>query len=203
MFRFAAFRMFSFTVVLACTAPACTSSRPPPPAHLPVPVTSTTIGVGDLFAIQLVGEKDLPSDFRVAPDGTIDYPYIGRVNVVGLEPQELVDLLKKKLVDGKYLSNPQLSLIVKEYISKRVTVIGQVGKPGEVPWSAGLKLVGALSAVGWFTPIADSNHVILTRAVPPNRSVTAVVSVDAITDGEQADIPLQAGDTIKVESRVF
>ena len=66
-----------------------------------------------------------------------------------------------------------------------------------------MKLVDALSASGWFTPMADSNHVILTRALPPNRSVTAVVSVDAITDGAQADIPLQAGDTIKVEARVF
>jgi protein involved in polysaccharide export with SLBB domain len=203
MFRFATALTLPFAAFVACAVPACTSSRPPPPAHLPVPVTSTTIGIGDLFGVQLVGEKDLPVEFRVAPDGTIDYPYIGRVNVVGLEPQELVDLLRKKLVAGKYLTDPQMSVIVKEYVSKRVTVIGQVGKPGEVPWSAGLKLVGALSAVGWFTPIADSNHIVLTRAVPPNKSVTAIVSVDAITDGEQADIPLQAGDTIKVESRVF
>jgi polysaccharide biosynthesis/export protein VpsN len=203
MFRSATVLALSIAAFVVYAALGCTSSRPPPPAHLPVPVTSTTIGVGDLFGVQLVGEKDLPVEFRVAPDGTIDYPYIGRVNVVGLEPQELVDVLRKKLVEGKYLTDPQMSVIVKEYVSKKVTVIGQVGKPGEVPWSAGLKLVGALSAAAWFTPIADSNHVVLTRAVPPNKSVTAIISVDAITDGEQADIPLQAGDTIKVESRVF
>ncbi len=150
-----------------------------------------------------MGEKDLPSDYRVAPDGTIDYPYIGRQKVVGCEPQELVDLLRKKLIEGNYLTNPQVSLIVKEYVSKKVTVIGQVGKPGAISWTEGMKLVDALSATGWFTPIADSNHVILTRALPPNKTITAVVSVDAITDGAQADIPLQAGDTIKVESRVF
>jgi protein involved in polysaccharide export with SLBB domain len=189
--------------LVAVFAVACTSSRPPPPAHLPVPVTSTTIGVGDLFEVQLVGEKDLPAQFRVSPDGTIDYPYIGRVTVVGLEPQEIVDVLRKKLVAGQFLSDPQMSLIVKEYVSKRVTIIGQVGKPGELPWVAGMKLVGALSAAGWFTQMADSNHVILTRAVPPNKSITAIVSVDAITDGAQADIPLQAGDTVKVEARVF
>jgi polysaccharide export outer membrane protein len=44
---------------------------------------------------------------------------------------------------------------------------------------------------------------VLTRQVSPTRTVTAIVSVDAITDGTQADIPLQAGDTVKVESRVF
>ncbi len=166
-------------------------------------MTSTTIGIGDLFTVNLVGEKELPSEFRVAPDGTIDYPYIGRMKVAGLEPQEIVDALRKRLIEGNFLTNPQMSVIIKEYTSKKVTVIGQVGKPGAVSWNEGMKLVDALSASGWFTPMADSNHVILTRAVPPNKSITAVVSVDAITDGTQADIPLQAGDTIKVDSRVF
>jgi protein involved in polysaccharide export with SLBB domain len=192
-----------FLAMVSLSILGCTSSRPPPPAHLPAPVTSTTIGIGDLFNVQLVGEKELPAEFRVAPDGTIDYPYVGRLKVVGLEPQELVDLLRKKLIEGKFLTNPQMSLIVKEYVSKKVTVIGQVGKPGTISWTEGMKLVDALSASGWFTPMADSNHVVLTRALPPNHSVTAVVSVDAITDGAQADIPLQAGDTIKVEARVF
>src|ERR1700722_1291084 len=102
-----------FTALFLVTVLGCTSSSPPPPAHLPAPVTSTTIGIGDLFLVQLVGEKDLPSDFRVAPDGTIDYPYVGRVKVVGLEPQEIVDLLRTRLIDGKFLTNPQMSLMVK------------------------------------------------------------------------------------------
>lgn len=197
------FRSAVLFVLLLWSLVACTSTRPPPPSHLPAPVTSTTIGIGDLVTIQLVGERDLPTDYRVAPDGTIDYPYVGRVSVKGREPQEIVDLLRGKLVEDKVLSNPQMSLMVKEYVSKRVTIIGQVGKPGEVPWTEGMKLVGAISAAGWFTQMADSNHVVLTRAIPPNKSVTAVISVDAITDGAQADIPLQAGDTIKVEARVF
>jgi polysaccharide export outer membrane protein len=197
--------MLRFRWLVACliaTMVACTSARPPPPANLPAPVTSTMIGIGDLITVSLVGET-LPSDFRVQPDGTIDYPYVGRLKIVGLEPQEIVDVLRKHLIEGKILSDPQMSLIVKEYASKRVTIIGQVTKPGAVPWSDGIKLVDALSQAGWFTPIADSNHVVLTRQVSPTKTVTAIVSVDAITDGTQADLPLQAGDTVKVESRVF
>ena len=90
---------------------------------------------------------------------------MGRLKVVGLEPQEIVDLLRRKLIEGKFLSDPQMSLIVKQYYSKKVTVIGQVTKPGAVPWTDGIKLVDALSQAGWFTQIADSNHVVLTRAV--------------------------------------
>ncbi len=161
------------------------------------------VGPGDLFEVSVVGEKELPHEFRVQPDGSIDFPYLNRLTVAGLEPQEIVDLLRKKLVESKILVDPQVTLVVKQYASKKVVLIGQVQKPGSVPWTDGLRLVDAVSQVGGFTSIADSNHVILTRRISKEKTVTVVIAVDAITDGAQADIPLQAGDTIKVEARVF
>ena len=167
-------------------------------------MTSTTVGVGDVFVVQVVGEKELPTEYRVQPDGSIDFPYIDRVQVAGLEPQQIVDLLKRRLVSGKVLSEPQLSLVVKQYNSKRVTVIGAVSKPGTVSWTEGIGIVDALSQAGWFTPLGDSSHVLLTRRSGGGlKTVTAVVSVEQITNGKQPDIPLQAGDTIRVDQRVF
>lgn len=181
---------------------ACSPSRPPPP-KLPLPEQSTEVGPGDIFEIAVVGEKDLPKEYRVQPDGTIDFPYVGRIKVAGLEPQQIVDRLRRTLIEKHILTQPQMTLVVKAYGSKKVNVIGQVQKPGSVAWTDGLKLVDAVTQAGGFTAIADSNHVILTRRTRDAKTVTAIVSVDAITDGEQADIPLQAGDTIKVEARAF
>lgn len=185
------------TAVLGCSA------RPGPPLNLPAPVQSTTVGPGDVFSVVVVGEKELPTEFRVQPDGTIDFPYIDRVSVLNLEPQDIVSLLKKKLVEAKVLQEPQVMVIVKQYNSKRVTVIGSVTKPGNVPWTEGMGIVDAISQAGWFTPIADSNHVILTRHANQGKTVTAVISVEAISNGQQADVPLQTGDTIKVDQRTF
>jgi polysaccharide export outer membrane protein len=182
---------------------ACTPSRPPPPRNLPPPTPSTTVGPGDVFTVSVVGEKDLPSEYKVQPDGSINFPYLDKVAVVGMEPQDIVVLLQHKLQEAKILKDPQISIIIKQYNSKKVTIIGQVAKPGALSFSDGMKLVEALSLAGWFTPMGDSNHVLLTRQVANNKTVTAVVSVDAISDGAQADIPLQAGDTIKVQQRLF
>jgi polysaccharide export outer membrane protein len=193
------FVVFLFLVSLV----ACRGSRPGPPKNLPAPTPSTTVGPGDVFEVFVVGETNLPKEYRVQPDGSIDFPYLERLHVSGLEPQEIVQTIKAKLVEKKILSDPQVSLIVKQYNSKKVSIIGQVAKPGSIPWTEGMKLVDAISLSGWFTNIADSNHVILTRNVASGKTVTVVVSVDAITDGAQGDIPLQAGDTIKVEARVF
>ena len=189
-------------LLLGLALVACSGS-PPPPRNLPAPVLSTTLGPGDVLEIIVVGEEKLPKEFRIAGDGTLDFPYGGRLPASGLEPQELADHLKKRLVEGKFLVDPQLSLIVKSYASKKVSIIGQVNKPGSVAWTDGVKLVDVVSQAGGFTSIADSKHVILTRQTGPGKSVTVVVSVDAITDGDQPDIALQAGDTIKVDARVF
>ena len=82
-------------------------------------------------------------------------------------------------------------------------MIGQVYKPGSLPWSDGLRLFDVISQSGGFTSIADSKHVVLTRQLPGGKSITVNVNVDGIGDGTQPDIPVQSGDTIKVDSRVF
>jgi protein involved in polysaccharide export with SLBB domain len=188
--------------LLALTA-ACSRAHPGPPTNLPPPTPSTTVGPGDVFEVSVLGEKDLPKEYRVQPDGSVGFPYLDRVKVAGLEPQQIEDLIKSELVARKILVTPQVTLVVKQYNSKRISIIGSVNKPGSLPWTEGMKLVDAISLSGGFTSLADANHVLLTRLVAGGKTVTATISVDDITDGKQADIPLQAGDTIKVDQRVF
>jgi protein involved in polysaccharide export with SLBB domain len=190
------------TVVLACTVLACTRAHPGPP-NLPPPVQSTVVGPGDVFEVSVLGEKDLPKEYRIQPDGTVDFPYLDRIKVEGLEPQEIEELIKKELEARKILVNPQVTLLVRQYNSKKVSIVGAVQKPGSVSWTEGMKLVDALQLCGGLASIADGDHVRITRVVGPGKTVTATVSVDDITDGKESDIPLQAGDTIKVEQRVF
>lgn len=151
----------------------------------------------------MVGEAGLPVEYRVNPDGSIDFPYIQRLVVANMEPQDIATLIRRKLLEAKVLSNPQVSVSVKHYNSKKVTIIGQVVKPGSINYTDNLRLVDAISQAGWFTPLADSNHVVLTRRITPDKTLTVYVSVDAITAGKQPDVPLQAGDTINVNESVF
>ena len=181
---------------------ACGRSHPGPP-NLPLPRQDTEVGPGDLFEVSVLGEKELPKEYRVQPDGSIDFPYLDRLVVAGLEPQQIEDLIKKDLVARKILVDPQVTLIVKQYNSKKVSIVGAVNKPGSLPWTEGMKLVEAISLAGGLTSLADGDHVRITRLVAAGKTVSAMVSVDDITDGKLGDVPLQAGDTIKVDQRVF
>jgi polysaccharide biosynthesis/export protein VpsN len=195
-------RLLSTFVLVCVTLLGCRAGHAGPP-NLPAPTLSTVIGPGDLFEVSVLGEKDLPKVFRVQPDGSIDFPYVDRLMVAGLEPQQIEEAIKKALVDKKILSDPQVTLVVTQYNSKKVSIVGAVQKAGSIPWSEGMKLIDAISLSGGLTSLADGDHVRITRVVGANKTVTAIVSVDDITDGKMGDIPLQAGDTIKVDQRVF
>jgi len=196
-------RRLSTLALVALVLLGCGRGRTGGVASLPQPAQSTVVGPGDLFEVSVLGEKDLPKVFRIQPDGSIDFPYIDRVTVAGLEPQQIEEVIKKALIDHKILTDPQVTLVVTQYNSKKVSVVGAVQKPGSLSWAEGMKLVDAISLAGGLTSLADGDHVRITRVVGANRTVTATVSVDDITDGKVGDVPLQAGDTIKVDQRVF
>jgi polysaccharide biosynthesis/export protein VpsN len=92
---------------------------------------------------------------------------------------------------------------IKEYATKRVTVLGQVSKPGSFALTPGLTLIQAISLAGGLNAIANSDRVNLTRKNKNGSARTVVLSVEAITDGRSPDIPLQGGDQIYVHDRVF
>ena len=193
----------SFVVLLvAAVALLGCAGRPKSRINLPPPVESTTMGAGDVFILTIVGEDKLPKEYRVSPDGSVDFPYIHRQQLSGLEPQQVVDLVRKKLMDADILRDPSVAIDVKEYNSKRVVVLGQVQKPGSFPLTPGFTLIQAISTAGGFNAIANRDRINLTRKTA-GQTRTIVLSVDAITDGSLPDIPLQAGDTIFVGERIF
>lgn len=188
-------------VILGLAMPGCGRHYPPPP-KLPEPIVNQQVGPGDLLEVYVVGEEKLPHEYEVGPDGTLAFPYVDPIKVAGLEPREIATSLRDSLIEAKFLVSPQVQVKVKAYNSKKIQVIGQVAKQGPLPYQDGMTLVQAISAAGWFTPLADTNHVQVIRQTNTG-AVNAIVSVDAITDNARPDIKLQQGDTIKVDQRLF
>lgn len=181
---------------------ACGGSNDNVRLNLPPPTEKSTVGPGDVFIMEVVGEKELPREYQVASDGSVDIPYLQTVQVAGLEPQEIARLIRKLLVEKQILSDPSVVVQVKEYNSRRITIMGQVAKPGTFPYTTGLTLIQALSQAGGLTGIANLDKVNLTRRTVGG-SRTVVISIGTIMEGRSADIPLQSGDRIFVHERLF
>ncbi|HVR19748.1 MAG TPA: polysaccharide biosynthesis/export family protein [Polyangiaceae bacterium] len=182
---------------------ACGGGSSKEAVSLPAPSEKTVIGPGDVFSLEIVGEKDLPNEFQVASDGTADLPYVQNVEVAGLEPQEVSRVVRQLLIEKKVLTNPIVVVQVKEYNSRSVIVLGQVVKPGSFPITPGLTLLQVISLAGGLTAIGNDDRVSLTRKLDAKTTKTIVISVDRITEGKAQDVPLQAGDRIYVYERLF
>jgi len=185
--------------LLSLTA-ACVS--PGRPLALPPPVELGTLGAGDVFELRIIGEEKLPVAFTVAPDGTVDLPYVERVHVAGLEPQELADLVRKELREREIINRPNVSVSVKEYTSKRVEVLGEVARPGSIPLQPGMTLLRAISISGGFNALANRGSVTIRRKVRGGTKA-ATISVQDIIENRIPDPPLQASDSINVDQRMM
>ncbi len=162
----------------------------------------TTLGTGDVFDVRVFGEDDLSADYRVAQDGTIDFPLIGRIDVAGLEPGAVATLIQTRLREGQYFVQPHVSVVVREYNSKRVSVLGAVRNPGSYPMRSGMGVVEAIGLAGGFTALANRDGTTITRSTAGELHRYAA-PIDRITDGQEEDIPLRAGDIIRIPERLF
>ena len=145
--------------LIGCPGPRGAQTIPPPSTN------DTTVGSGDVFDVRVYGEEELSGTYRVGPDGSIDFPLVGAVQVVGLEPSAVAETLRTRLVEGQFLVDPHVSVFVQEYASKRVSVVGEVSRPGTFSVTTGMTLVQAISLAGGFTEMADRDGTTLTRQV--------------------------------------
>jgi len=197
-----------FQTALACLfavlcAAACGN---PPPSQYPTQeyhVEDTTLGPGDLFEVRVFNEAEMSSDYHVSSQGTIQFPHIGMVAVTGKTPEQVEEEIRKRLADG-YLVKPQVSILVKEINSRKVSVFGQVRKPGTLSFRDGMTIVEAVSQAGGFTGMAKKNGVTVTRKDPSSGGEQKyTVPVESIGKGAAANFYVRPGDVIFVPERWY
>jgi polysaccharide export outer membrane protein len=181
----------------AYRAPAQPSSGFPPAAQK----QEERLGVDDVFDVRVYGEADLSGMYRVSADGTIDFPLAGRIPVVGLSISEVQREIVKRLKAG-YLLQPQVTVMAKDWNSRKLSVLGQVQRPGAVPYFPNMTIVDAIASAGGFTGIAAKNSVSLRREVT-GKVETKTFPVADITEGRSPNVLVLPGDVLVVDERLF
>jgi len=154
------------------------------------------IGSGDLLDIRVLGAPDYVAQVRVGDDGQIVLPFIGFVKVAGLSVNQAEPLIAKRLADGGFFNDPQVSVLQKEYATQGIDVLGEVQRPGIFPLLGHRTLFDAVSAAGGFTQKSGKTAVI-THRDRPDEPETVRLDYDA-KNSPQSNIPLLPGDTVVV-----
>ena len=179
------------------TMPASTGPALPLAADLSAP----TLGPGDLFEVRVFQEPELSGAYQVGPQGDIIFPLCKRVLVGGLTANGAAERLRACLADG-FMRNPQVSVLVKEYNSKKVFVFGEVQKPGTFLYEDGMSVVQAITLAGGFSRNASQNSTSVTRRVN-GQEVKVKVSVQDIALGKAPNFTLEPGDIVYVPESMF
>jgi polysaccharide biosynthesis/export protein len=155
------------------------------------------IGADDVLDVSVWKEQELTRTLQVRPDGKISMPLLGDVQAAGLTPGQLAQSVSEKL--KKYLTAPQVTVILTQINSQRVYVIGEVTRPGAYPVLPGMTILQAISSAGGLTQFANGKKIFLMR--DENHAQTKhPFSYKDVLDGRKAEenLAVKAGDTIVV-----
>lgn len=189
--------------LLACASGGSgPAAYPGPQAYVPEGdlIAARTLGSGDVIEVRVVGEPALSGDHRISSDGSLVFPFCGKVDASGTTTA-LADRLTRCLENG-YLKSPQVSVFLKEHNSQKVFVFGEVQKPGTFPFEDRMSVVQAITLAGGFTRQASKNAVLVTRTVG-EREHRIRVSVDDIGTGKRPNFFLLPGDIVYVSESFF
>jgi len=168
----------------------------PPAATDPAPA-SFVIGVGDVLSITFWRDERLSRDVLVRPDGRIALPLINDISAAGHTPEQLAVTLAAAA--AKYITEPDVTVIVKEIHSRRVFVVGEVVTPGAITLTGDMTVLQVLGVAGGLHEYADKKHIVILR---PERGQQKrfTFNYDEVLRGKnmKQNILLQPDDTVVV-----
>jgi len=155
------------------------------------------IGAQDVLDISVWKEAELTRSVPVRPDGKISMPLLNDVQAAGLTPTQLAALITERL--KKFVTNPQVTVIVTAINSQRVYLLGEVSRPGAYPILPGMTILQGLSSAGGFTQFAKMKSIYLLREVGGKQEKYSFNYKDVIHGHHvEQNLILKAGDTIVV-----
>ena len=173
-----------------CSLPACAQTAPAPPAYVLSP--------DDQIGITVLGHPEFSADATLLPDGTFNYPLLGKVHAAGLT----VDGLSAKILKGLsvQLNQPDVTVTLKQGRPRKVTVVGDgVKTAGQYEFKTGMHLLDLLAAAGG--PAGEPQLVQATLSTPAGKTVSIDLA-KLLADGDTAqNLPLMPGDILFLVAR--
>lgn len=172
---------------------------PSPPAPSLASISSSyIIQPGDELDVKFFYNPLLNESVTVRPDGRISLQLVQEVQAASLTTTELSSVLKKKY--ASHLRDPEISVIVRSFDSRRVYVDGEVGKPGMVEMGGGLTIMQAIASARGLKDSAHRSEVLIIRRNNLKKPFVLKVDVDSAMDGTDItqDVALKPYDIVYV-----
>jgi len=178
----------------AAAAPTNAAAAAPPAAGAPVGA-DYKIGIDDVLDIAVWNNTTVSRTVPVRPDGRISLPLLNEVQAAGLTPSQLRASLMSKLVE--YMPTPEVSVIVREVHSNKISVLGEVRKAGRYEISQRATVLDAVALAGGFNDFARRTKLVIMRQEGTGTK-RIPINYNRIVAEEDDNVILQPGDIVVV-----
>ena len=156
----------------------------------------TRVQPGDQLEITVLNSESLTGTYIVDDSGNLTFPLIGAVAVAGDSPTRVGQKIVERL-SGRYIRDPNVTVLPTELSQPMVSIGGQVGKPGSYPARLSRTLVRAVNNAGGLAEYARLDDVLIMRTIGTTTYI-GVYNIAAIQRGNYPDPQVYAGDIITV-----
>jgi len=153
------------------------------------------IGIDDVLDIAVWNNTTVSRTVPVRPDGKISLPLLNEVQAAGLTPSQLRASLMSKLVE--YMPTPEVSVIVREVHSNKISVLGEVRKAGRYEISQRATVLDAVALAGGFNDFARRTKLVIMRQEGTGTK-RIPINYNRIVAEEDDNVVLQPGDIVVV-----
>jgi polysaccharide biosynthesis/export protein len=189
---FALFLQFALVAVPPVTQAQTLTKRPV--GTDPEASTNLKLAPGDLINLQVFDTPELSARLRVSQGGLIDLPVAGPLAVAGMSPTQADQAVEKRLRDAQIMQDPRVTILVVEYSSEGVNVLGEVNKPGKYVLLGMENVYDALSAAGGTTDKLGAT-IVITHESDPTHPITILVDSPDFATMEQLT-KVEPGDVV-------
>ena len=160
-----------------------------------------TVGPKDLLDIRVLEIPELNVERRVSDGGAIELPLLGEIPVSGMTASQIRARVES-LLTAKYVNRANVSIVIKEFANKPVSIVGAVEKPGSLNISGRWTLLQAISAAGGITADAGRKIYILRKADNGLSDILEINTEDLLRSASSNwNIPLVPGDIVNIQAK--
>lgn len=152
----------------------------------------------DKIEVQYRFTPEYNATAALQPDGYVSLPLIGEVKLAGCTLAGAADAIRKQA--SERLNDPEITVLLKEYVKPYFTVAGEVSRPGRIELHGPVTLVEGIALGGGFKDSAKRTQVVLLRKASNDLAEVKVFDVRKLMSpkGLNEDVPLRAGDVLVV-----
>jgi polysaccharide biosynthesis/export protein len=148
------------------------------------PMAFYRLGPKDVVQVDFFEAPDMSGKMAVLPDGAVNLPLLGKLQVAGMTTEEVARTIKSTALERRLLNNPEINVTLVEVQSRSIKIFGAVGRAGQYFLKANQRVLDIVAEAGGVDFSKDSTKIFVLRKVDPTSKLAIEINLNDLIQGK-------------------